>query len=308
LAEYHEAGLVYTNIRPSDVLITKPSADTWYPHISAYRAAQIHHKWEQRTRQFRINPERLTYVAPEQYAHDVITEKTDQYSLGLLAIEMLQGHPPAQVNQLADLEKKTAFFQDPRGYGGDWLARSPALSRVILRMVDPDPGKRWPKMTEVAEALGGQSSVEGNKSDVETNNRRIAKQSYLRLMRDRHAFFDGFYKNLFSKRGDLRSKFPSDHDWERQHAVLEAAVGSLLNFSKSHAAAEPTILTRTARSHQSLGLTADDYEAFGEAFAETLAQFGEDSEEMQGAWRACFAAGMEYMKRHASDTLEKSAG
>ncbi len=82
--------------------------------------------------------------------------------------------------------------------------------------------------------------------------------------------------------------------------MLDAAVRGLLNFSEAHAAEEPTIFTNTAKKHKELGLTKKDFNAFEEAFIETLVKFNEGSEEMQGAWRACFAPGMSYMKQHAT--------
>ena len=292
LAEYHDAGLAYDNIRPSDVLLPASRHGDWCPRISAYRATQISLKWEQRNRRFQINPERLTYVAPEQYEEEAVTPETDQYSLGLLAIEMLQGAPPIRVERLADLEKKKAFFDDPEGFGGNWLQRSPELASIILRMLERNPRKRWPSMARVSEALGGGATVADN-------NRKLAKESYFRLMKQREQFFEAFYENLFRRRKNLRDKFPANHDWKRQHAMLEAAVRSLLNFSQRHVV-EPTILTETAARHRGLKLTKKNYEAFEEAFIKTLAKFGEGCEEIEFAWRASFAAGMDYMKRHGS--------
>ena len=293
LSEYHQAKLVYDNIRPSDVLLEKRDDVTWYPRIAAFRASQISHRWERITRKFEINPERLTYIVPEQYAKDGVTHKTDQYALGLLAIEMLQGRPPVQVNQLKDLVDKTIFFEDPEAYGGEWLRRSPTLTRIILRMLELSPKKRWRSMADLAAALGG-------KATVGENNRRLAKESYRRLEDVQEDFFRTFYNNLFIRKKTLKSKFPGDHDWKRQHTMLDAAVRGLLNFSETLGAEEPTIFTDTAKKHKNLGLSQGDFGAFEEAFIETLTKFNEGSEEMQGAWRACFAPGMRYMKKHAT--------
>ena len=148
-------------------------------------------------------------------------------------------------------------------------------------------------MADLAAALGGKATVRGN-------NRRLAKESYRRLEDVQEDFFRAFYKNLFARKKNLKTKFPGDHDWERQHTMLDAAVRGLLNFSEAHGAEEPTIFTDTVKKHKNLGLDEKDFDAFEEAFIETLTKFNEGSEEMQGAWRACFAPGMSYMKKHAT--------
>ena len=152
-------------------------------------------------------------------------------------------------------------------------------------------------MADLAAAFGG-------KATVKENNRRLAKESYKRLADEREDFFRAFYKNLFTRKRSLKSKFPGDHDWKRQHAMLDDAIRGLLNFSETHSEEEPTIFTETAKRHKHLKLTKKDFDAFEEAFIETLIKFNEGSEEMQGAWRACFAPGMSYMKKHA--TLERA--
>jgi hemoglobin-like flavoprotein len=206
---------------------------------------------------------------------------------------MLQGRPPVRVSHLIDLEEKTRFFGDPEAFGGAWLRRSPSLTRIVLRMLHPDADKRWESLAAVVDALGGQATVA-------ENNRWLAKQSYLRLMERRDEFLAAFYQNLFGNREDLEATFPDRSNrrrWKKQYAMLGAAIRDLLNFSAVHGAAEPTILSETAASHRARGLTSDDYVAFEEAFLHTLPEFDEGSEEMSGAWRACFASGMAYMKR-----------
>ncbi len=292
LSKYHEAGLIYGNVRPSDVLISKSGDGSWNPRISAYRASQISLLTDQLANRFVLNQERLTYVGVEQYENYVATRKSDQYALGLLAIEMLQGEPPVVVKNLVDLESKTAFFKDPRAFGGVWLDRSPELAEIVLRMLDPNPRKRFQSMGKVASALGCGATVEAN-------NRRLAKQSFLRATRKRKKFYRSFYRNLFADRKDLEAKFPAGHDWKLQYASLDSAVCKLLNFSDAFGQDEPTILTRTASRHQEYQLTKDDFAVFEEALIATLSQFGEASEEVQAAWRQCLAPGMRYMKERA---------
>ncbi len=301
LSECHRNGFAYGSIKPSDVLMEPNGNGPPIPRIPAYRFAQMVHRWEDHCRTFLINQERLTYIVPEQYHRGEFTEKSDQYSLGLLAIEMLQGKPPVRIRHLQDLEEKKRFFEDPAGYGGEWLARSPSLTRVILKMLEPDPAKRWSSMADIALELGGGQSVIDN-------NRRLAKGSYMRLMERRGDFYHSFYEKLFRKRKTLTSKFGNGHDWEHHYKKMDSAVCSLLNFSEEHARCEPTILTHIASKHRKLALMGKDFDAFEQAFIETLPEFDEGSEEMQGAWRVSFAAGINYMKAHATGTeKEKKA-
>ena len=113
------------------------------PRLPAYRFGQMALQEEQRTNRFLVDAERLTYMTPEQYRSERVTAKSDQYSLGLLAVEMLQGEPPVTVQHLKDLDKKKEFFEHPEKLTKMMRERAPLLADVVLRMLEDNPDQRW---------------------------------------------------------------------------------------------------------------------------------------------------------------------
>ena len=267
LAEYHEAGLIFGNITPSDVLIEGTPPDV-HPRIPAYRFSQMVSSWERGVRgrgESRFSRERLTYLAPEQFESEVVDKGTDQYAFGLLAIALLQHRPPVEVKELQDLDAKRDFFRDPLQFDGPWKSRSPGLTKIIARALSYRPTDRWPTMRALSDALGPPATLQAN-------NRQLAKQSYNRVKEQRDTFFRQFYDGLFASKKQLKRHFVGkggQFDWAVQFLALDSAICRLLNFTSEEGLAEPTSLTDTARTHRDqLRLAPQDFDLFLDTFLE----------------------------------------
>ena len=84
------------------------SKDDWHVRIPKFRMTRMDELEGAPARRLSFHPEVVTYLAPEQHKKLMITQKTDQYSLALLAIEMLQGEPPVLVKTLSDIKRAVA--------------------------------------------------------------------------------------------------------------------------------------------------------------------------------------------------------
>src|SRR5262249_22781707 len=104
-----------------------------------------------------INWEILTTLTPEIYdGHQPKTQAeldaNEQYYLGLLGLELLNGRRPVEVTRFDDLKHKTQFFDDPRRFFDDdalhsvdsWTDESPALAYVLAQLLARDPLERLP--------------------------------------------------------------------------------------------------------------------------------------------------------------------
>ncbi|HXE71056.1 MAG TPA: serine/threonine-protein kinase, partial [Candidatus Nitrosotenuis sp.] len=92
------------------------------------------------------------YMAPEQMGGKEFTAATDIYAVGLILYEMLAGRRPWLEDNTYRLlaARRAGPPEDPAGLNP---ALPGELSRLILRMLDPDPDRR-PSAREALEELG----------------------------------------------------------------------------------------------------------------------------------------------------------
>jgi serine/threonine protein kinase/alpha-tubulin suppressor-like RCC1 family protein len=94
-----------------------------------------------------------SYMSPEQCGAKEITGASDQYSLGIVAYEMLTGRVPFDADSLMGIMWQ--HFNDPPP---PVLGRRPDcpadLAAAVTRMLAKPPGERWPSMDELVAALG----------------------------------------------------------------------------------------------------------------------------------------------------------
>ena len=94
------------------------------------------------------------YMSPEQCVEkDRIDGRSDQYSLGLLAYEMLAGRFPLKADSMAAIVYRQLHeFPEPlETVRPDVPER---LHSVIWQAIQKDPAKRFPTMADLVEALG----------------------------------------------------------------------------------------------------------------------------------------------------------
>src|SRR3989454_156855 len=89
-----------------------------------------------------------TYMSPEQCATEEVTGASDQYSLGVVAYEMLTGTLPFQDESIMSV--MYAHFNRPPRPVTDLRPDCPAnLAAAVMRMLEKDPARRWPTMDDV---------------------------------------------------------------------------------------------------------------------------------------------------------------
>lgn len=283
LSEAHQAGLIYGSLRPCNMYLREDDV----VRIPAVDLSNELVRFERMRGVVVTSYEMLTYMIPELYVGNTLTHKSDQYFLGLLALELLNGTPPVRINCTSDFEAKRKFFDDPRQSFESWRADDPGLTRVIVKLLSKNPDQRWPTMASVASMLKSVSNQGGWEDPLEA----LVKESYNKYCKGN--FYKLFYNQFFKLNPDTQ-KFFMNISMRRQYRMLDEAVAQLINF---RVGPEPTVLSRTARSHERLGLGEKHYKDFSHAFIATLQAVGEDDEDTLNAWRCLFARGTEYMLR-----------
>ena len=299
LAQYHSVGLVYGNLRSRDILVENPSSDNWSVRLQAMSLSGMTDElWENNfNHSAAIGWSKIEALAPEQYETLTATEKTDQYSLGLIGIEMLQSLPPVRIRSLKDIQRKEIFFEDPFKFPGQWQKRSPRLAKIITKMLDPDPAKRYQSMRRVLSAL----DVKGTFAD---NNRMIAKRSYKSL--HNHGkwsdvltnFYRDFLHGNDARRALFDRAFPGDGEispTSPQIMKLDKAILYLLNF-RSDDTEEPNTLSAIREKHTAFQLSLEDFNDFEQGLLRAIEAAGEQSDESREAWKITIQSGLDYMK------------
>jgi len=102
-----------------------------------------------------------TYMSPEQCASKEITGATDQYSLGIVAYELLTGTIPFDADSLMGIMWK--HFNEPPPPVRQLRPDCPEhLAEAIARMLAKDPATRWPTMEDAVAAIGVPAMAPGD--------------------------------------------------------------------------------------------------------------------------------------------------
>lgn len=285
ITEAHSRGLQHIRIIPSEIFVRADDVlDRPIVQISpinfAYFLERLHMEWNTPWQD-----DSGPFMAPEiwnepswfnecmgtelddEAAIQAIYHKAHQFALGMLAWTMLEGARPFAIEGRRFARKKIDLFLDAsesfseRVLQADWRGEARALARIVSRMVAANPAKRWEDMKLVSALFGSLAADHAGNSHED-----LVKSVYQRYCNGSTKFYERFYWYFFRRAPALRAKFPAD--MTRQYAMLDFALGQLLNYSQQQS--EPTTLSQFVDRHRRLGLTKDDFKHFGEALIEAL--------------------------------------
>jgi serine/threonine protein kinase len=146
LAAVHDRGLVHRDLKPANVMLDGRGRVRLTDFGLAAAAEEL-------------SPEEArsgtpAYMAPEQLAGHAVTPRSDLFALGLVLFELFTGKrafPAASRRELA-AKYQAGLPSTPSSLTG---GLDPAVERVILRCLEPDPAKRPASAVEVLAALPG---------------------------------------------------------------------------------------------------------------------------------------------------------
>src|SRR5580765_1085365 len=135
LAAAHEKGVLHRDLKPSNIMLDGRGNVLITDFGLAALANQI--------QQAEVRNGTPAYMAPEQLAGKEVSARSDIYSLGLVLYEIFTGKQAFEASTLAELVR---MHTETTPVSPSSLVKDldPAVERVILRCLDPDPRNRPP--------------------------------------------------------------------------------------------------------------------------------------------------------------------
>ncbi len=145
LAAAHEKGVLHRDLKPANIMIDGRGQAVIMDFGLAGLTAQL---------QGDVRSGTPAYMAPEQLAGSEVTVKSDIYALGLLLYELFTGKRAFEAGTLMDLMQLQERAQ-PASLTTLVKDLDPAVERVVLRCLNPDPRQRPSSALAVSAALPG---------------------------------------------------------------------------------------------------------------------------------------------------------
>lgn len=141
----HRRGVVHRDIKPGNILID----DEGWAVVTDFGIAKVA-EGEQLT-QTGLAVGTPTYMSPEQVTAQPVTGASDQYSLGVVAYEMLTGKPPFHGGGTMAMMYAHVHQPPPPIERADCPE---ALRDAVMRMLAKAPEDRWPSVEDAITAIG----------------------------------------------------------------------------------------------------------------------------------------------------------
>jgi serine/threonine protein kinase len=154
LAAAHGKGIVHRDLKPDNVIIVDdPDLPTGErPKVLDFGIAKLADANSRNTQTGALMGTPL-YMAPEQArAAATIDHRADLYSLGCILYEMVVGTPPfvgVGTGEIIALQ----MFETPVPPSEKVESVNPGLEKIILRLLEKEPEKRFQSANEVSDAL-----------------------------------------------------------------------------------------------------------------------------------------------------------
>jgi serine/threonine-protein kinase len=143
----HRRGIIHRDIKPANIMID----DEGWSVITDFGIAKVSQAEGLTMTGMTVGTP--TYMSPEQCMAQDVTGASDQYSLGVVAYEMITGRPPFSGGSMMAI--MYGHFNDPPPAIEQSRPDCPEdLKHAVLRMLEKDPAKRWPTMEAAIEAIG----------------------------------------------------------------------------------------------------------------------------------------------------------
>ena len=143
----HRQGVVHRDIKPANLMIDVEGQ----PIVTDFGIAKVAEMSGLTMTGATIGTP--TYMSPEQATAGAITGASDQYSLGIVAYQMLAGHLPFNGETMVSLLYQHCH-EPPPPFMVERPDCPPELHDAVMRMLAKKPAERFPNLEEAVECIG----------------------------------------------------------------------------------------------------------------------------------------------------------
>jgi serine/threonine-protein kinase len=160
LHEAHEKGVVHRDLKPENVILTRRAGESDFVKVLDFGIAKRHDAAdtarEQKLTQAGMVLGTPPYMSPEQFTGKELDRRSDIYSLGVMAYEMLTGRLPFTANTPWEWATQHMTQQPfPFDQTGPMAAQIPPhMKQAIMRALSKDRDQRQATSKQFYEELG----------------------------------------------------------------------------------------------------------------------------------------------------------
>ena len=145
----HRRGIIHRDIKPANIML---DVDGW-AMVTDFGIAKVSDK--QGLTMTGATVGTPSYMSPEQCsATRELTPASDQYSLGVVAYEMIAGRLPFRADSVMAI-MYSHYNDPPVPIEAVRPGCPPAIAAAVMRMLEKEPEKRWPTVEAAVAAFGG---------------------------------------------------------------------------------------------------------------------------------------------------------
>ncbi len=153
------AGVVHRDVKPENVLLERGTGRALLADFGIARAMVA--EGASSTGQG-VAVGTPAYMSPEQAAGEEVDSRSDLYGLGIVAFEMLAGHPPFQGSNRVVVSKHIAERPAPIERLRPECPKP--LAGAVMKALEKHPGERWQTGEELRQAVAGERALPARRS------------------------------------------------------------------------------------------------------------------------------------------------
>jgi serine/threonine-protein kinase len=148
------AGVVHRDVKPENVLLDRATGRAMLADFGIARAALMNQAATGPTTGQGVAVGTPVYMSPEQAAGEEIDSRSDLYALGIVAYEMVAGHPPFQGPNRVVVSKHIAERPVPLDRARPECPRP--LAAAVMKALETHPNERWQTGEDFRQAVTGE--------------------------------------------------------------------------------------------------------------------------------------------------------